>query len=129
MIALMFCVRRYDDTSVEAFRDYWWNKHGPYVAERAPALNIRDYTQISRIDIPGMESVAEARGTLPPFDGIAMVTWESMDALKATFTSKEAKKAGRELIEDERRFVDFARSSIFFTEFKPVVANGKNLLA
>lgn len=128
MIALMFCVRKYEHASMEEFRDYWWNRHGPYVAERATALNIRDYTQLPRIDIPGMESVAEARGTLPPYDGIAMVTWQSMDALKATFTSKEAKKAGRELIEDERRFLDFSRSSIFFTELKPVVENGKNLV-
>ena len=128
MIALMFCVRKYPDSTMEDFRNYWWNTHGPYVAKRAAALNIRDYVQLPRLDLPGLESTAEARGTLPAYDGVAMVTWDSLDALKATFTSKEAKKSGRELIEDERRFVDFSRSTIFFTEAKPVVQNGVRVI-
>jgi hypothetical protein len=125
MIALVFCVRKYPHATVEEFRDYWWNKHGPYVAERAHLLNMKSYTQMPALLAEGMESVAQARGTLPPYDGVAMCTWDSMDALKATFSSRDAKRAGRELIEDERRFVDFSRSTIFFTDVKPVVAEGK----
>mgnify|MGYP001401687243 CR=1 FL=1 len=123
MITIVFCVRKREDMSLAEFRRFWWEEHGPYVKERAPILRMKRYVQMPRLLEPGFESVATARGTPEPYDGVAMVSWESMDELKVTFTDPAAKRAARELLEDERRFIDFSRSPIFFTEEKTVVSN------
>jgi hypothetical protein len=127
MIALVFCVRKYANVSEKEFYEYWWNEHGPYVAQRAKMLNMQNYIQMPRLNFPGAESVAEARKSLPPFDGVALVTWDSNESLQATFGHKDAKRAGRELIEDERKFIDFEKSTIFFTDWKPVVVDGETV--
>lgn len=123
MITIVFCVRKRADMSVEEFRRFWWEEHGPYVKERAPTLRMKRYVQMPRLLAEGFESVATARGAPEPYDGIAQVSWDSLDDLKATFTDPAAKRAARELLEDERRFIDFSRSPIFFTEEKVVVGN------
>jgi hypothetical protein len=50
------------------------------------------------------------------FDGIAEVWWDSRDALTAPLSRPEGQAAGEELLEDERNFIDLARSSLFLTE-------------
>lgn len=123
MITIVFCVRKRPEMSVEEFRRYWWEEHGPYVKARAATLRMKRYVQMPRLLEAGFESVAQARGAPEPYDGVAQVSWESLDDLKATFADPAAKRAARELQEDERRFIDFSRSPIFFTEEKVVVAN------
>lgn len=123
MITIVFCVRKRPDMSMEEFRRFWWEEHGPFVKERAAILNMKRYVQMPRLLQEGFESVATARGAPEPYDGIAQVSWESLDDLKATFTDPAARRAARELLEDERRFIDFTRSPIFFTEEKVVVGN------
>lgn len=122
MITIVFCVRKRADMSEDEFRRFWRDEHGPYVRERAKILRMKRYVQMPRLLDPGLESVATARGAPEPFDGIAQVSWESYDDLKATFTDPAAKRAARELLEDERRFIDFSRSPIFFTEERVVVS-------
>ncbi len=122
MITIVFCVRKRPDLSDEEFRRIWWEEHGPFVKERAKTLRMKRYVQMPRLLEPGFESVASARGAPEPFDGVAQVSWESMDDLKATFTDPAARRCARELLEDERRFIDFSRSPIFFTEEKVVVS-------
>lgn len=123
MITIVFCVRKRPEMSDEEFRSYWWERHGPYVKERSAILRMKRYVQMPRLMEPGLESVARARGTPEPYDGVAQVSWETLDELKATFADPAAKRAARELLEDERRFIDFSRSPIFFTEEKVVVSN------
>ena len=50
------------------------------------------------------------------FDGVAEVWWDSREALTAAVSSPEGQAAGDELLEDERKFIDLARSSLFLTE-------------
>ncbi len=123
MITIVFCVRKRPEMSVEEFRRFWWEEHGPFVNKRAAALRMKRYVQMPRLLEPGFDSVATARGAPEPYDGIATVSWESLDDLKFTFTDRDAKRAARELLEDERRFIDFSRSPIFFTEEKVVVGD------
>jgi len=123
MITIVFCVRKRPDMSMEEFRRFWWEEHGPYVKERAVTLRMKRYVQMPRLLAEGFDSVATARGAPESYDGIAQVSWGSLDDLKATFTDPAARRAARELLEDERRFIDFSRSPIFFTEEKVVVGN------
>jgi EthD domain-containing protein len=53
---------------------------------------------------------------LEAYDGLAEVSWDSVDALVAAFGSEEGQRANKALTEDEARFIDLERSSIFLTE-------------
>jgi hypothetical protein len=116
MFTVVFCLRRRADLSEEAFRRYWREEHGPKVQARADVLRIARYAQLPRLDLPWLAAAAAARGAPEGYDGVAQVSWTSLDDLRATFEDPEARRAGRELIEDEARFIDFANSPIFFTE-------------
>ena len=42
--------------------------------------------------------------------------WDSLDDLNAGNATPEGREAGRALMEDEAKFIDFKRSHIFMTE-------------
>jgi uncharacterized protein (TIGR02118 family) len=99
MIKLTYCIRRRSDVSAPAFRKYWRENHAPLVTRHAKALRAVRYVQ-----------------SHTPLDGITEVWWESLEDLAAALASPEGQAAGAELLEDERRFIDFASSSLFMTE-------------
>jgi hypothetical protein len=115
MITLVFCLRRLPGLDPAAFQDRWRNGHGPLVVERAAALRICRYVQSHAFDHPQLGAAASIRGAPEPFDGVAQVSWHSMGDLLATLTDRAAARAARELLEDERHFIDLPRSPIFFT--------------
>ncbi len=55
-------------------------------------------------------------GRAEAFDGVAELWWDGAEALGAANATEEGRKAGRELLEDERNFIDFERSVIFVAE-------------
>ena len=61
-------------------------------------------------------ALAETRSTVEAYDGLAEVWWDSLDALVAAFGSEEGRRVNETLTEDEARFIDFERSSLFLTE-------------
>jgi uncharacterized protein (TIGR02118 family) len=87
MIKLVFCVRRLPHFSRAEFQRYWLDTHGPLVRDLAPALGVKRYTQVHTV-----EEFARAGAT------------------------PEGRAAGRRLLEDEKRFIDLARSPIWFGE-------------
>jgi hypothetical protein len=60
--------------------------------------------------------LSHSRGSAEPYDGITEVWWESLEALQAAMGASESLEAQRCLIEDESKFIDFARSCLFMTE-------------
>ena len=115
MIKMIFCLRRRAELTREAFQAYWLDKHGPLVAEVAPVLRIRRYVQSHGFDDPRLIGPVEARGaTVPPFDGVAELYWDSIEDLLVVNASADARDAGRRLLEDERHFIDLANSPLFW---------------
>ena len=116
MISLVFCLRRLPTLTGAQFLDYWLNHHGPLVVARAPLLRMRRYQQLHRLDLPALAPVSEVRSAPEPYDGVAQVYWDSLDDLMLSGADSAARKASRELLEDEKQFIDLRASPIFFTE-------------
>ncbi len=120
MIKMIYCARRLPEMSHDEFHKYWFEKHGPLVRDRASAIKIIRYVQSHTIadseDQPLNETVRQSRGLTEPFDGAAELWWESMDDLMAGAVEPNGAKALEELLEDEKKFIDFSRSSMFFVE-------------
>jgi len=53
---------------------------------------------------------------------VAELWWESREALAAAIATPEGQRAGEELLDDERRFIDLARSPLWLAEEHPIVA-------
>jgi len=116
MIKLVFCLRRLPELSFEDFQRYWRDVHGPLVRERAQALGVRRYVQAHTLRDPFNEALRCGRGGPEPYDGVAELWWDDYESLAPAVMSPDRRRAARELLEDERRFIDLARSPVWIAQ-------------
>ena len=116
MIKLTFCLTRLSHLSREAFQDYWFNTHGPLVASVAEALQIRRYVQLHSLPAEASAALRASRDAPGDYDGVAQLWLDSLEALAA-----KARAAAALLLEDERRFIDLAKSPLWWGEEKAIV--------
>jgi len=109
-------VRRRDDLPEEEFHRYWREEHGPLARELLSGLGARRYVQTHTLSSDLNAPLAESRGTSAAYDGLAEVWWDSLEALAAAVATEEGQRANARLAEDEARFIDLGRSSIFLSE-------------
>ncbi|MGE3073696.1 MAG: EthD domain-containing protein [Dehalococcoidia bacterium] len=117
MIKLTYCLRRKPGMTWEEFSEYWRTKHAPLVKERAEILGIRRYVQVRTLQDRSLH--ARNNGSPEPFDGIAELWYES---LGTGIRNETASQAARELLDDERNFIDLANSPIWYGEETEVVS-------
>jgi uncharacterized protein (TIGR02118 family) len=111
-----FLLRRRPGLTREQFQHVWLTEHGPVVRERMDLIACRRYVQV-HTDLD-----AEARPGHPePYDGVAEL-W--FDPTLGRGTPEERRKAVRELIDDEARFIDLAASPLWVGEERPVLERG-----
>ena len=120
MIKLTFCLHRLPHLSRAEFQDYWFNTHAPLVASVREDLKIRRYVQLHAFSGGEDAPFAVARGAPEPFDGVAQLWWDSLEDLASS--TPEAIRAGALLLEDERKFIDLARSPLWLGEEKVIFA-------
>ena len=113
---MSFGVRRRDVIDPEEFHRYWRDEHGPLVRSFQEALGIRRYVQLHRMETPFNDALRASRDALEPFDGVAELWWDDLDAIAAATSTPEGAAAGQALLEDERRFIDLSRSSLWLGE-------------
>ena len=121
MIKLTFCLVRASHLSREEFQRYWLESHGPLVRSLAPTLRIKRYVQTHTLATPVNDALRRGRGAPEPYDGVAELWWDSLAELTAGGASPEGREAGRRLLEDERRFIDLARSPLWLSEEHAIV--------
>lgn len=123
MVKLVFCVRRLSRLSPEEFQDYWLNTHAPLVRSHAKTLGIRRYLQThTDIGNPGLQqAMAASRGAPEEYDGVAELWWDSVESFAASAGTPEGRAASRELLEDERRFIDHSRSPLWIAAEHTIV--------
>lgn len=111
-----YLLARRPELTVEACHATWVADHGPVVASFARALRMARYVQSHTIAPEVNAGFVAARGLAAPLDGITEVWMRSLDDLAAGGTTKEGRRGGPAMIEDERRFIDMSRSRCFFTQ-------------
>jgi uncharacterized protein (TIGR02118 family) len=121
MIKFVAIVWRKEDLSEQEFTDYWRGQHGPLVARHADALNIKRYIQNHRIPSEIIDDALASRGWLPPPDGMAEMTWDSLETMQRAITSPAGMRANAELAEDEANFCAMKKMSAFIAEENIVV--------
>ncbi len=121
MIKLVYCLRRRPDLSFEQFSRYWATEHAALVRRHAPALGILRYVQCHATAHDANVELRGNRGLLEPYDGIAEIYFESLEALAKANLTKQAQSAQVELTADEDRFLDRSRSSLFIVNERVVI--------
>jgi len=130
MIRLIFPLRRKPGMSLVEFQDRWHDLHGPIVAKHATTLKILRYVQDHTLDDPMNEQMAKARGGMePPYDGVAELWWTTREALATAFASAVGQAAGKELVEDEAKFIDLPNSPLWLAYEYPQVNPSEDLVA
>jgi uncharacterized protein (TIGR02118 family) len=116
MIKLTFCLHRLPHLTRDAFQRYWREQHARLVAMHRDALRIRRYVQMHSATTELNELIRSGRSAPEMFDGVAELWWENFQDLQSAMQSPGGQAAGLALLEDERKFIDLARSPLFFGE-------------
>jgi len=122
MIKIVFCLRRLSRLTHAEFLQYWYETHAPLVRKHQKVLRIVRYVQFHS-DLSALsDRLRTFRNSPEPFDGIAQIWYTNREALESLGKDPEARKASRELLEDEKRFVDLARSPIWAGTEKEIIS-------
>jgi uncharacterized protein (TIGR02118 family) len=121
MIKLSFCLHRLSSLSREAFQRYWFETHAPLVASFKDTLRIRRYVQMHAATTPLNDLIRAGRNAPEMYDGVAELWWNSLDEMRDASGTQAGQAAGLALLEDERKFIDLARSPLFFGEEKTII--------
>lgn len=121
MIKLVFNLRRRSDLTREEFQRYWLEQHGPLVRSYAEVLGIRRYVQVHTLADHLHAALRASRQAPEAYDGVAELWYDSLDALGAAVATDEGRAAALALLEDERRFIDHARSPLWLAEEHPII--------
>ena len=119
MIKLTYCLRRKPGMTWDEFSSYWRETHAPLVKARAELLGIRRYVQVRTLQQRELMARLQQRneGSPEPFDGIAELWFDDLGGQAAP----GAAQAARELLEDERNFIDLSSSPMWYGEEWEVV--------
>lgn len=118
MIKLTFCLRRRPDLSVDEFHRYWRDEHGPLVTARAEVLGVRKYQQVHTIAETELHAALQRRngGSPEPFDGIAEIWVDDVDAFRNGSGLPGSRDAANDLLDDEAKFIDLPNSPMWLGE-------------
>jgi uncharacterized protein (TIGR02118 family) len=120
---VVYCLRRRPDLTLEEFRRYWIDVHGPLVRAHQRELRIVRYIQVHTDYGPFLDKLRAFRGSPEPYDGVAEIWYESKEALETLGQDPAARAASRLLYEDEQRFVDSANSPIWIGSEHTIIAS------
>jgi len=116
MVKLVFCLRRLPHLSREEFQRYWRETHAPLVRERAAAIGALRYVQVHTAHDAANEMLRASRGGPEAYDGVAELWFESVEAIGAGMADEAGRRAAAELLADEKKFIDLARSPLWLAD-------------
>ena len=109
VVKLHFPLRHVAAMSFDEAQRYWRVQHGPLIRSMAAAMGMLRYQQVHRFETPIEAALRDARGTtVEAYTGHAEAWFE-----RGGSNPPEAADAGRRAVDDERHFIDLARSAIW----------------
>ena len=117
MIRFINCIRKSDNISMNDFRTYWHDQKFMDLIEK-----IVEFTKANRFEknltlqVEANTWAMEERGTGQPYDGVIEYWWDNAKEIVDLHDTPEAKALMEEMRSYQRQFIDFKRSSAFFTE-------------
>lgn len=118
MLKVNFCMRKRPDRTLNEFSNYWREQHGPFaMSGRTARLGMRRYVQNHRVVTPLSQDLADLVGrSIAPFEGICQLWFDGEDAVLKTRASADGVTATKDLVEDERNFLDLPNCDIRFCQ-------------
>ena len=120
MIKTTICITRKEGTTREEFFDYWFGHHAKLISELKETLKIVKYVQSHSIDNEVSTALRESRNGPEMYDGIGEAWFNSIDDLASLGQDESSRAALFKLIEDEKRFIDLAKSPFWVAEEKVI---------
>jgi uncharacterized protein (TIGR02118 family) len=110
LVKLHYPLRHPPTMSLEAARTYWRTRHGPLVRATAATRGTLRYIQVHRYESPLEAELRASRGTaVEPYMGHAEA-WRDRSVSRGSPEAEAGQRAARE---DEAKFIDFTRSTIW----------------
>jgi hypothetical protein len=118
MIKIFYLMRRLPHLSLEDFQSYWSEKHPQAAPEDAfSTLGVKRYIQVLPLETEARNLVIGPRtGLVEPFDGIAELWVESIEAIETNWSTEKAKEYIKIFFKDEQNFIDWSRSTILVSK-------------
>ena len=114
LVKFYFPLRHLASQSLEEAQLYWRTAHGPLIRRIAEAGHIKRYIQVHRYEDELEGALREVRGTtVEPYTGHAELWFDRPGTAAA---APERARGGQLAIEDESKFIDFARSSMWLAK-------------
>lgn len=121
MIKLTYCLTRLPALTRAQFQDYWFNTHAPLVKSVSEILRIKRYVQLHSLDESVSAQIRASRAGPAQYDGVAQLWWDSFEDMARIAAHPQAAEAGARLLEDEKKFIDLARSPLWYGEEKTII--------
>jgi len=114
MVKISYLMRRLPHLSLEEFQSYWSQKHPQAAPEDAfSTLGVKRYVQVLPMETDARKLVIGPRaGQVEPFDGVAELWVENIEALERDWSTEKAKEYLEIFFKDEQNFIDWTRSTI-----------------
>ncbi len=111
LIKSYYALRHLPRLSLEQAQLYWRTCHGPLLRRIATGGLIKRYLQVHRYEEELERDMCKQRGTLvEPYTGHAEVWFDR----NGNGSAPEVNRGWELAVEDERKFIDFARSSMWY---------------
>ena len=98
----------------------WRLLRAPLMRRHQGILRVTRYVQLCAVQSELNSRVARFRGGPPAFDGIAEGWYDSWEEFSAAANDPAAQAALSELLQDERHFIDLARSPVWINEIREI---------
>lgn len=112
MIKMLQCVRKDPALSASEFRKRW-QEYGNKLGKLAEEMNAVRVVLSTTLAIDLNRRLSEDRGTLPAFDGVAEISWESGAELMEASEQDTMQRRIAQLRRFQDSFLELSTSSIF----------------
>lgn len=123
MIKLICIVKRLPELSYDEFLKHWEDNHAKLIKKHARVLGIKKYTQSSSINSSEIQSQMGLLRDMTnfDFDGIAELWYSDIESHLRSRQSIDGESALKEIIEDEKRFIDLSKSQMWYSRELSVI--------